>query len=504
MYHVFLDRFCRGEGNCTAREGQILDPDWENGTPVYAENPGDELDNNVFFGGNLWGVAEKLDYLKSLGVTVLYLSPVFESASNHRYDTGDYEKIDSLLGGEEAFRNLLFQAHRAGMRVILDGVFNHTGSDSRYFNAKGTYPGIGAAQSETSAYADWYCFKPDRSGYECWWEIKILPKLNPESAECRDYFAGRGGIAAKWLSEGVDGWRLDVADELSDAFLEELRETVKSETRGDGLILGEVWENAAEKIAYGKRRKYLWGGQLDSVMNYPFREAALALLRDRDPETCAAILSEIYATYPKESADCLMNLLGTHDTERILSILGDADVDCMSNAELAAFRLSEEQRKTAVQKLKIAAAMQYTVYGVPSLYYGDEAGMEGGRDPFCRMPFPWGREDADLTDYYRKLGRIRRERKVLARGDFRILTADETVIAYERADPEDPKEPLVFAANIGAEKRKIALAGEWKSLLTPARRIETDEVEIPPMSAQIWIPVPPGRKSGTRSERGRN
>ena len=440
MYHIFLDRFRRGPGEAVLHGGR-LEPDWKNGMPQYAPWPGDELENDLFFGGNLQGVCEKLDFLRSLGITVLYLSPVFEAASNHRYDTGDYEKIDSLLGGRPAFDELIEQAHAHGMRVILDGVFNHTGDDSRYFNRRGNYPTVGAYQSEASPYAGWYRFRSFPDDYECWWGVRILPRLNHKNATCRAFFTGRDGIGARWIRAGADGWRLDVADELSDEFLDEFRVSAK-EAGGerDPLILGEVWENAADKIAYGSLRRYLWGGQLDSVMNYPFRNAVLAFLRDGDSAFFRDALTELYASYPRPVSDSLMNLLGTHDTPRILTALGDpTEGDGLDNAALAGRRLAPAARRRAKRLLMIAATLQFTVFGVPSVYYGDEAGAEGYRDPFCRMPYPWGRKDRGLLSHYRKLGRLRAAYAALQGGEFRFLDSPEGSVLYLRTPAKHGK-----------------------------------------------------------------
>ncbi len=450
MYHIFLDRFCVGEGKVTPNRDAVINPDWQNGIPQYPQRNGDPIPNNVFFGGNLWGVIEKLDYLASLGVTVLYLSPIFEAYSNHRYDTGDYEKIDAFLGGEEAFEKLIREAHARGIRIVLDGVFNHTGDDSRYFNRRGNYKTVGAYQSTKSRYAKWYRFRDFPDDYECWWNIEILPRLDHSNKTCRRYFTGDEGVIAQWTQRGVDGWRLDVADELSNEFLDELRNVVKKNTKNEGLIIGEVWENAADKIAYGNRRRYLSGDQLDSVMNYPFRNAILALLRDGDAETFYHILTEIYASYPRSVSHSLMNLLGTHDTARILTLLGDGGKgECLPNDTLAHLSLTDKERKNALTLLKLASALQFTVFGVPSVYYGDEAGIEGYGDPFCRRPFPWGREDADLLSHYRALGKLRREHPALADGEFRFIEHDATSFVFERVGLG---ERILVLANVGEER----------------------------------------------------
>ena len=464
MYHIFLDRFCRGEGEVRLRPGALENRDWENGVPQFAPRPGDPLPNNVFFGGNLWGVAEKLDFLASLGVTVLYLSPVFDAASNHRYDTGDYERVDAYLGGDKAFARLISEAHSRGMRVVLDGVFNHTGSDSRYFNREGHYPDLGAYQSQNSPYAGWYRFRQFPDDYECWWGIRILPRLNQQNPDCRRYFTSPGGIACRWLRLGADGWRLDVADELPDVFLDELRRAVKAQSGGEAALIGEVWENAADKTAYGQRRRYLQGGQLDSVMNYPFREAVLCMLCRGDTERFVRTVTEIYATYPRQVSDSLMNLLGTHDTPRILTLLGeDGAGQGKTNAELAALRLTPAQRARALRLLELAAVLQFTVYGFPSVYYGDEAGMEGYGDPFCRRPYPWGREESALLAHYRALGQLRRSCPALHGGDFRVLAHAPGSFLYERSRDGCR---LLVAVNLSVAPVSYRIPGQWKHALS--------------------------------------
>ena len=443
MYHVFVDRFAKGEGETTRRRGERaseINPDWEGGIPQYPAYPGAHLTNHIHFGGNLWGVAEKLDYLASLGVKVIYLSPIFEAYSNHKYDTGDYMTVDGGFGGEPALDNLIAEAGKYGMKIILDGVFNHTGDDSRYFNRYGIYPTVGAVQAEDSPYHQWFCFRNFPDEYESWWGIPILPKLNHTTAACRQYFTGERGVCAHYVKKGIGGWRLDVADELCDEFLDELRVSVKGASaqcpEGEAVIIGEVWENAADKVAYGNRRRYLQGKQLDSVMNYPVRSGILAFIRDGDAETLYHTLTELYASYPRSVLDALMNLIGTHDTERILTVLGaDPEDYDRPNDELATLRLSSEKRERAARLLKLASTLQFTVFGIPSVYYGDEVGMEGFHDPFCRFPFPWHDLDApiraDLLNHYRALGELRQS-PAFHGGDFSILSHGESYIVYQR------------------------------------------------------------------------
>ncbi len=450
MYHVFVDRFCRGEGDTPRRTGDRapeINPDWESGIPQYAPYPGAPITNHIHFGGNLWGVAEKLDYLATLGVKVLYLSPIFEAYSNHKYDTGNYLRVDGGFGGDAALDHLIEKAKAHGMHIILDGVFNHTGDDSLYFDRYGVYAAadetapLGATQSPDSPYRHWFCFKHYPDEYDSWWGIDILPKLNHAHLPCRRYFTGEEGVCAHYVKKGISGWRLDVADELCNEFLDELRASVKDVSGGEAVIIGEVWENAADKIAYGERRRYFQGKQLDSVMNYPLREGIVAFVGEGDAVLLYDVLTELYGSYPRAVSDALMNLVGTHDTERILTVLGSAPEDFDRSAEiLSTANISPARFATAVRRLKLASLLQFTVFGIPSLYYGDEVGMEGYRDPFCRRPFPWHEVEGEnpspvrteLLSHYRGLGELRRS-PAFHGGDFRILDHGEHHIVYERA-----------------------------------------------------------------------
>ncbi|MBR4872522.1 MAG: hypothetical protein IKV00_01670, partial [Clostridia bacterium] len=341
---------------------------------------------------------------------------------------------------------------------------------------------VGAYQSRKSPYAEWFYFKKFPYSYECWWDIEILPKMNLCNPATHDYFVGEGGIIDKYTRMGISGWRLDVVDEVPDAFLDELCARVRENTDGQGIVIGEVWENAADKIAYGKRRRYFRGGQLHSVMNYPVRTGLISFVRERDAAALCRALREVWGSYPTSVSHSLMNLLSTHDTERILTVLGGAPDDgSRTNAELREVRLTVEERKSAVELLKIAAALQYTVFGVPSVFYGDEAGLEGYHDPFCRRPYPWGAEDADLLAFYRKLGRIRCENPVLAEGDFAILHESAHAIAFER---KNEKGHLIVAANRGDVALPLQLPESATELLS--RKKVGKRVEILPNEVKIF------------------
>ena len=459
MYHIFVDRF-RRSGRTPVRDDAENQSDWSAPISQYGVIPGAPVKNDLFYGGDLYGIVQKLDYLSKMGVSIIYLSPIFKAASNHKYDTGDYMRIDPSFGGEEAFTELIVKAKEKGIRVILDGVFNHTGDDSIYFNRYGNYPSLGAYQSEDSPYRNWYFFdKKKKAGYECWWDIDILPKLDHRTEDCRKFFTSEKGVGAKYAAMGTGGWRLDVADELSDDFLHEFRVSVK-EAGEDPIIIGEVWENAADKIAYGKRRSYFQGRQLDSVMNYPFRTALLEFILNKNAKALADELTDIYSSYPKCVSDCLMNLIGTHDTERIITVLADRRYKELSNKELSDHYMSDSEYAEGVKLMKIASTIQYTVYGVPSVFYGDEAGLEGGRDPFCRRTYPWGRENKELCKHYKALGRLRML-PVFKEGDFEVTEYGKDYIVYQRSLG---KTKVTVCANMGDEPIEPAVKG--KELLT--------------------------------------
>jgi len=462
MYHIFVDRFNKGSTPVPKRNDARLIEDWENGVPEYPKNNGDALDNNTFFGGTLYGITEKLGYLKSLGIGCIYLSPVFKAYSNHKYDTGDYETIDEMFGGEKAFDELLGKAKELGIHVLLDGVFNHTGDDSKYFNKYGKYDSVGAYQSYDSPYHGWYSFRSFPDDYDCWWGIKILPKLNNTVRETREYFLGENGVVRSRIKEGTSGWRLDVADELPQDFLEELRSAVKAQDP-DALIIGEVWENAADKVAYSERRRYFRGCQLDSVMNYPVKNAIIDFIKCGDAKLFYDRVTDIYSSYPEECSNVLMNPLGTHDTERILTVLGGQSSEGKSNETLAYLKMNGEERHTAVKLLKCASVLQFTLPGMPSVFYGDEAGIEGYHDPFCRRPFPWNSIDSELLSHYKRLCSIKNEFSALHDGKLIFLRHDNAICIFRRISGESE---LLIAVNSWDNDESDVFDAEYTELMT--------------------------------------
>ena len=461
MYQIFPDRFYRsGTTKYNVPQDRYLHQRWGS-QPEWRPNHQGEITNSDYFGGDLEGIIQKLDYLQSLGITCIYLNPIFEAHSNHRYDTADYTKVDPLLGTKEDFIRLCKEANKRGIHIILDGVFNHTGSDSIYFNRKGRYQTLGAYQSQDSPYYDWYQFYQWPEQYACWWNFETLPNVNETNETYNAYINGTDGVIQTWLKAGADGWRLDVADELPDLFLDHITKAAK-QVKPTSMILGEVWEDASNKMAYGQRRRYLLGKQLDSVMNYPFREAIIGFLTGKNPAEMMELIMTILEHYPPSAIHLLMNHRGTHDTERILTVLGGEPLNGRDREWQSRTKLSQEQRSRGLSLLKLASLMQYTLPGIPCVYYGDEAGMEGYRDPFNRGCFPWGHEDAELVNWYRSLGKIRHSCEVLKQGTLEPYYADDDCFVYIRSD-EAVGQKLLVAANRTEQRKHLFMAQEWET-----------------------------------------
>lgn len=429
-----------------------------------------------FYGGSLRGITKKLPYLKELGVGVIYLNPVFEARSNHRYDTSDYGKIDPILGDEQDYVNLCAEAAQLGIGIINDGVFSHTGADSIYFNRCGSYPTLGAYQSKASQFYPWYDFRHFPDDYRCWWNFKDLPEVNERNAQWQDYIiAGDDSIVRRWLRLGASGWRIDVADELPDEVLSLIRDAAKAE-KPDSVIIGEVWEDAVTKTSYGKMRNYALGYSLDSVMNYPFRSAVIdfALKRKTAFELRDFLLGQ-YHNYPQPMYRCLMNLLGSHDVERLHTALAfDFDVKTLDRKQQAELTLTEEQTLRATRLQRLCAAIQYCVPGVPCLYYGDEECLDGGRDPFNRKPFE--PSNSGLHNFYVQLGKIRSSSPALTGGSMQILTPSADIIIILR---QAENEKIACVINRSGDYYAVPFDG------TPL--LGSCEAKlVPPMSVEIY------------------
>ena len=445
VYQIFPDRFNRGDDYELRKEntlkriegknhGKVFVDDW-NKIPYYERDEKGGVYSFEFFGGTLKGIEEKLEYLKSLGVSSIYLNPIFEARSSHRYDIGDYMKIDSMLGDEKSFKSFVSAAKKLGIGIILDGVFSHQGADSIYFNKFSNYDSVGAYNSKESKYFPWYKFNKYPDEYESWWGINDLPEVNEMEPSYLDFICkGFSSVIKHWMKEGIAGFRLDVADELPDEFIVEVRKAMDRANK-DNILIGEVWEDATNKVSYDKHRKYFMNASLKSVMNYPFMENAINFMKGH---ISAYELSEFFykqmENYPKEYFYSNLNLVDGHDRVRIITQLSDArDVSEISEEEKIHDGIERDKYLLAVSRLKTLSVLQYTVPGTPLLYYGDEVGVFGYSDPYNRKTYPWGNEDKELLAHYQVLGKMRNDNKeIFGEGDFRVLFTGNHTFAFER------------------------------------------------------------------------
>ncbi|AXB82203.1 4-alpha-glucanotransferase [Megasphaera hexanoica] len=424
VYQIFPDRFCRGRmdwQHLAGKPGAVIHSSWDD-RPYYCKNTetGDVVQYD-FFGGDLAGIGKKLDYLADLGVTAIYLNPVFESCSNHRYGTGDYHRIDPFLGTNDEFSALCEKARKRGIRIILDGVFSHTGADSIYFNRFGHYPSLGAYQSKESPYYEWYRFTDYPDDYESWWGVKDLPDVEETTPSYMDFIIrSENSVLKYWLGQGISGWRLDVIDELPVPFLRSFYHTLKEENP-DAVLIGEVWEDASNKIAYSEQREYLCGYDIDSAMNYALRAMAVAfVLGQKDGGRLGRELMQLVENYPPENWYAMLNLISSHDIERILTVCQSSDADVRGES-------------VAMGRVKLLMAWQMTMPGAPCIYYGDEAGLTGGKDPDNRRTYPWGHENMSLLRWVKRLTALRRKHDALQTGRFIPLYSKGDVYVYCRS-----------------------------------------------------------------------
>lgn len=443
MYNIFVDRFNNGNRNkkpSNPKKNSFIYSNWSD-TPMYIKDTNGEIIRWDFHGGNLRGIIDKLPYLSKIGVSIIYLSPIFESSSNHKYTTGDYKTIDPMFGDEEILKELIEKANKIGINIILDGVFSHTGADSKYFNKFGNYDELGAYQSKDSKYSSWYTFNEFPNDYKCWWGIKDLPNVNELDKNYMDYIIyDEDSVINKWTSMGIKGWRLDVADELPTKFIKELRKELKKNDP-QSILVGEVWEDASNKISYNERRNYFVGDQLDSVMGYPFRENIVSFLKGNiTSRQLNNKFMTIKENYPKESFKANLNLISSHDVTRIKTELNYDEA-----------------------KIRLAVATQMTFEGVPYIYYGDEAGLCGGTDPDNRKTYPWKNEDEDMIEFYKESINTRKKYNVLTNGDTEFIdTNDDDVFGYIRFN--DNNEKILILINRSLENKKISINIEENTL----------------------------------------
>jgi cyclomaltodextrinase len=435
-YYIFPDRFRNGDRGNDPKPGvdkfhagtvefhkNWLDKPW---LPRSGDGSDGEYSND-FFGGDLAGIIEKLDYIRALGANALYINPIFTASSNHKYDTADYHEIDPHFGKTAEFEKLNREAARRGMRVILDTSLNHTGRDSLYFNRYGNFPDGGAFDhgriNPGSKYAKWYMFHadetdPDRQ-YQGWAGVADLPELDKSQRSLREFFYGKDGVMQLWLGHGLSGWRMDVTPWIPDDFWREWRTAVK-QAKPDAVAVAETFFDAS---------KYFLGDEFDSTMNYIFRSSVVAYANGAKAGDIYRNIELMRENYPPQAFYALMNLIDSHDSARALHDFGWRD-EAKDSAETVAL---------AKRRLRLAAFFQMTSPGAPAIYYGDEVGVTGGDDPFDRGTYPWpdlgGKPDEALLAEYKKLTRLRHAEPVLRRGSLDApIHIDDRVIVVARRD----------------------------------------------------------------------
>ena len=505
VYQIFPDRFF-----CSARERFLraaadyraagrpifTHASWGE-EPYYTPHGGaKEYVPDDYFGGDLKGITEKLPYIASLGVTCIYLNPIFAAHSNHRYNTADYRSIDPLLGTEEDFKTLCGAARAYGIRIVLDGVFSHTGDDSIYFDRYGRYKTHGACESKDSPYYPWYRFYDWPDTYECWWNFETLPDVEETEPSYVEFIQGENGVLRKWLSLGASGWRLDVADELPDSFIRGIRRSIKG-FDPDAVLIGEVWDNCATKYGPEGRRGYVNGDELDAPMNYQFREPAIEFLNGRkDAYWFAETQNRLLEDYPKPFMDACLNLLGSHDTERVRTALcGIPDARTLTRKQQLAFRPDAAVLAHASKRLALGYALMAVLPGVPCIYYGDEAGMTGMSDPLNRGTFPWGREKTALTEQVRSLMKLHHDSDAITNGSTRIAAVGKQTVAVIR---RSERETLILLANASdAAVRTVLFPGLFREGpdadapldLSGTYRSEDGEVVTARSSLTVTVPA---------------
>lgn len=440
MYHVFVDRFNRGNPNQPEKmKNRNIYKSWDDEVKIGPDENG--IWNADFYGGDIKGITEKLDYIESLGVSIIYLSPIVWSQSNHRYDTADYKKVDPYAGTNKDLKELCDKAHEKGIKIVLDAVFNHTGNDSKYFNQYNNFETVGAYQSENSKYYDFYrkYIYNNKPQFDYWWGMTNLPVCDGNSKIWQDYIYGEGGVIDLWFQLGIDGLRLDVADELTDEFIEGIRKAVKR-NKEDGFILGEVWKNPMRM-----NRSYIESGKgMDSVMNYLLIDALIRYFKYSDTYKLREIINQIEREYPKETIDTLMNFTSTHDITRAINIFGtnefqysgewawnlqNDDRNWQNN-----YKLSSDQYNYSKEVYKSYIATLAFLPGILSIFYGDEVGVEGMGNLSNRKPFPWTKKDTELLEFFRTIGKIRKKESFLETADLKIYDINNNYFQFERTN----------------------------------------------------------------------
>ena len=472
MYQIFVDRFSRGNKDKPKEMPmRYIHKSWNDDIIVGPNEEFRGLWCTDYYGGDLKGITENLDYIKSLGVGIIYLTPIVYSQSNHRYDASDYELIDPYVGDNNDLKELCDKAHSMDIKIVLDAVFNHTGNDSKYFNQFNTFPDLGAYQSKDSKYYPFYKRVINKEGVEVfsnWWMQDTKPECNGYNRGWQDYIYGEGGIIDLWFSLGIDGLRLDVADNLTDEFIEGIRRAVKR-NKEDGFILGEVWENPMRK-----ERGFMAPGRgLDSIMNYLFMNALIRYYKYNDYGFLKHIIDEIQREYPKEVINSAMNFTSTHDISRAINIFGTYDFKYTGkwawdptsedhHFEQIGRKLTKEEYEFG-KKLYLSYLWNLCFLpGNLSIFYGDELGMQGLGNLCNRRAFPWNMQvDYDILNNVRNVGSIRNKEKFLEKADYETIDINSNNMSYIR---RLGNEEMFVAVSRTGDKSGIYIPSDFRDL----------------------------------------
>ena len=482
MYHIFVDRFKRGSRKHMKKMPHRDIKKWDD--PLIA-GPNENGEWNVdFYGGDLKGIIDKLEYIKSLGTDILYLSPVVKSQSNHRYDTGDYETVDPYAGTNEDLKKLCDKAHLLNMKVVLDAVFNHTGNDSKYFNELGSYDNIGAYQDINSYYGSFYrtWYNSGKTYFDYWWGMQNLPVCNGNSKNWQEYIYGRNGVIDKWFELGIDGLRLDVADELTDEFIEGIRTAVKR-NKEDGLIIGEVWKNAMRM-----GRGYIASGKgMDTQMDYPLVDALMRYFKFSDVHKLSYIIQDMLNEYPKGTIDTLMNFTSTHDISRPINIFGSDEFKEYSEwvfnnyindpDYVNKFELTPEQYEKGKEIFKTYLFTLNFMPGMLSIFYGDERGITGLGNLLNRQPIDWKSCDGNLLRFCQSIGRVRNKEPFLKTADLKMIDINNNYMMFERNSNEGD---ALIAVNRTPEDQPISVPSHYEKYNHVYRLYKSQDKNLTP------------------------
>ncbi len=482
MYQIFVDRFNRGSKEpLKEMPNRYIHKDWHEDIIVGPQPEHHDLWCTDYYGGDLKGVTEKLDYIKSLGVSIIYLCPIVYAQSNHRYDASDYEVVDPYVGCNEDLKELCDKAHSMGIHIVLDSVFNHTGNDSKYFNQFNTFPELGAYQSKDSKYFPFYKYADNHFWH--WWGQDSKPECDGKSKAWQDYIYGEGGIIDQWFKLGIDGLRLDVADNLTDEFIEGIRRAVRR-NKPDGLIMGEVWKNP---MSIYRGRSYLSSGKgMDTIMDYLIMNALIRYYKYGENDFLNHIIKEVMREYPEETINSLMNFTSTHDISRVLNILGSNEMHYNGDwawdpnsgdnhwyqKDVILSREEDEQAKKIYKSYLLALTC---LPGTLSIFYGDEIGMEGLGNLSNRRPMEWDNIDYGILNNVKKMGKLRNDNKFLEKAGLKILNINPKTFSFVRK--LDNKEAYVLVSRVGT-REKVEIPKEYQDAEIEYRIDDSSKEEL--------------------------